>query len=105
MSRLGQFQPDQHTLVCGIDEKVALSCQGDFIMTLGGNPEQYKISADKLRKVTHHVWKNSRGKRVWIVPISEFHKNTICCVSFETFQIHIRDCPSLEKKVEQLQLF
>ena len=75
MTRLGQFDEGEHTLMVGIDEKTLLSCKHKHFKLRLGNTE-YREPVERLREARHTIWKNKRGKRVRITPVSEFNENT-----------------------------
>lgn len=83
MSRIGQFEEGKHTLVCGVLESVILTGKGNFVMTLGNSETEYTLPMEKLKGVRHTIWVNPQGKRVWIIPVSEFNHEEIGTLKVE----------------------
>lgn len=72
-TKIGQFEYGKHTLVVGVAEAAAFAGkEGDFTMTIGTNPKVYTMPYKKLQTIEHHVWKNPRGLKVWIIPVKYF---------------------------------
>lgn len=94
MTRRGQFDKGKQTLVCGVLEEVILTGepQSTLEMTMGKSTTIYRLTCQQLRNARHTVWTNPKGKRVWVIPVSEF-------------KMEVVPLPPIEPKVETKTLF